>query len=301
LAQKFDYPKTEKQLQDIQDKMFEVSKIARENNIRPSFKGILELVQSEVVIITAIHNIKSNKGSNTAGTDGEIMQVNFLNKPYEEVIEIIRTSLREYKPKLIKRVYIPKPGKTEKRKIGIPSMIDRIIQECLKIVIEPVFEAQFYKHSYGFRPMRSTDLALETITRQVSRTGQVWFIEGDISKFFDSINHRKLLKRIWHMGIKDTRILMIIKEMLKSGVLNEVEVNTDGAIQGGNISPLLANVYLDMFDQWVTKQWTHKKTRYPYKNEYITTKILKRDTNLQTAYLVRYCDDCAPRRRNYVA
>jgi RNA-directed DNA polymerase len=291
LAQKFDYPKTEKQLQDIQDKMFEISKTTKENGERPSFKGILELVQSEVVIITAIHNIKSNKGINTAGTDGNTMQEDFLNKPYEEVIETIKSSLNHYKPRLIRRVYIPKPGKSEKRKLGIPSIIDRIIQECLKIVIEPVFEAQFYKHSYGFRPMRSTDIALEAMTRQVARTGQTWVIEGDISKFFDSINHRKLLKRMWHMGIKDRRILMIVKEMLKSGVMDEVEVTQEGAIQGGNISPLLANVYLDMFDEWVTKQWTHKKTRYQYKDEYITTKILKRDTNLQTAYLVRYCDD----------
>ena len=93
------------------------------------------------------------------------------------------------------------------------------------------------------------------------------------------------------MGVRDRRILMIIKAMLESGVMNEIETSQNGAIQGGNISPLLANVYLDMFDHWVTKQWTHKKTRYKYKNEYITTKILKRDTNLQTAYLVRFSDD----------
>jgi group II intron reverse transcriptase/maturase len=291
LAQKFDYPKTEKQLQEIQDKMFELSKYAKDNHTRPAFKSILEIIQSEVVIITAIHNIKSNKGSNTSGTDGETMQEDFLNKPYGEIIQTIQVSLNSYKPKLIKRVYIPKPGKNEKRKLGIPSIIDRIVQECVRLVIEPIFEAQFYKHSYGFRPMRSTDMALETATRQVSRTGQTWFVEGDICKFFDSINHRKLLKRIWHMGIRDKRILMLIKMMLKSGVMNEIEVNEFGAIQGGIISPLLANIYLDMFDQWITKQWTHKKTRFKYKDEYITTKVLKRDTNLETAYLIRYCDD----------
>lgn len=271
--------------------MFEISKQAKENNTRPAFKSILELVQSETVIITAIHNIKSNKGINTAGTDGETMQNDFLNKPYEEVMEIIKENLTNYKPKLIRRVYIPKPGKSEKRKLGIPSIIDRIIQECIKIIIEPIFEAQFYKHSYGFRPMRSTDFALETVTRQVMRTSQVWFIEGDISKFFDTINHRKLLKRMWHMGIKDRRVLMIIKAMLKAGVLDEIEVNNVGAVQGGNLSPLIANLYLDMFDEWVTKQWTYKKTRYPYKNEYVARRVLKRDTKLQSAYLVRYCDD----------
>jgi len=200
-------------------------------------------------------------------------------------------SLKKYKPKLIRRVYIPKANKNEKRKLGIPSILDRIIQECIRIVIEPIFEAQFYKHSYGFRPMRSTDMALETITQQVARTGQTWFVEGDIKKYFDTINHRILLKRIWHMGIKDRRILMIIKEMLKSGVMDEIDINPEGINQGGIISPLLANIYLDIFDQWVAKQWTYKKTKTKYKDEYVARKVLKRDTNLQTAFLVRYGDD----------
>ena len=127
----------------------------------PRFKGLLEIISSETVILSAIHNIKANQGSQTPGSDGETMRENILEKDYPEVISRVQAALKDYHPDPVRRVYIPKPGKTEKRPLGIPAVIDRIIQECVRIVIEPILEAQFFAHSYGFRPMRDAHMALE--------------------------------------------------------------------------------------------------------------------------------------------
>ena len=117
--------------------------------------------------------------------------------------------------------------------LTVPTIRDRIVQECIKIVLEPIFEAQFYRYSFGFRPMRDTQMALKNIIDYVHRTGYHWFVEGDISKCFDRINHGILLKRLYHMGVKDTRVLQIIKAMLKAGIIGECEINDDGTPQGG--------------------------------------------------------------------
>jgi RNA-directed DNA polymerase len=134
---------------------------------------------------TAIHNIKSNKGSETAGSDGETMREHILEQDYPDIIARVQQSLTRHRPKLIRRVLIPKPGKTEKRKLGIPAIIDRITQECVKMIIEPILEAQFFQHSYGFRPMRDAHMALERTLRIVHDTGYHWIVEGDIAKFSD--------------------------------------------------------------------------------------------------------------------
>jgi group II intron reverse transcriptase/maturase len=186
--------------------------------------------------------------------------------------------------------YIDKPGKAEKRPLGIPTIRDRIVQECMRIVLEPIFEAQFFAHSYGFRPMRDAPMALERAKLLVHHTGYHWIVEGDISKCFDRINHAILLKRLYHIGIKDRRVLQIIKAMLKTGIMDECEVNEEGTPQGGLISPLLANVYLDIMDEWITKQWETKKTEYPFPKPYRKYKGLRR-TALNPGFLVRYADD----------
>lgn len=134
----------------------------------------------------------------------------------------------------------------------------------MRIVLEPIMEAQFFAHSYEFRPMRDTAMALARTTDLAHRTGYHWIVEGDISKCFDRIDHGILLKRLYHIDVKDRRVLQIIKAMLKAGVMDECEVNEEGTPQGGLISPLLANVYLDILDKWVTEQWERKKTQYPY-------------------------------------
>jgi len=285
-----DVPKDETQLRELLNHLYQKSKQAKEIGKRPRFKGLLEIISSEIVILTAIHNIKSNKGSQTPGSDGLVMQENVLEKDYNAVISKVQEMFKDYKPKPIRRKWIPKPGKSEKRPLGILAIYDRIIQECVRIVIEPILEAQFYEHSYGFRPMRDPHMAMERITDIVHKTGYHWIIEGDISKFFDNVNHTRLIKILWNKGIRDRRVLMIIKKMLKAGIMNEMEENPLGTPQGGIISPLLANAYLDVFDQWIASQWTHKKTKHKYSYQDSKIRALKK-TNLKPAYLIRYADD----------
>ena len=290
MAQQFDYPKTETELRALLDKLYQQSREAREAGERPAFKGLLEIMSAEATIVTAIHNIKSNHGSDTPGVDNKTMKRDYLQKSYKWVINDIRAAFEKYEPQKVRRKYIDKPGKKEKRPLGIPTIRDRIVQECMRIVMEPIMEAQFFEHSYGFRPMRDTAMALERLNFITFHTGYYWFVEGDISKCFDHIDHATLLRRLYHMGIKDRRVLQIIKQMLKAGVLDECEVNKEGTMQGGIISPLLANVYLDIMDEWVTKQWELKHTEHAYNQDSAKRRALKK-TNLVPGFLVRYADD----------
>lgn len=290
MAQQFDNPKTETELRVTLDEIFRISKESYTNGERPSFKGLLEIMSAEATIVTAIHNIKSNHGSNTPGTDGKKMRDDYLYKPYEWVIEDIQKSFKRFEAQPIRRVYIDKPGKKEKRPLGIPTIHDRIIQECMRIVLDPLCEAQFFNHSYGFRPYRETAMALERINVITHASGYHWIVEGDISKCFDRIDHHILIKRLYHIGVKDRRVLMIIKSMLKAGIMECCEVNEEGTPQGGLISPLLANVYLDMMDEWITKQWENKTTSHHYAHQQGKYAAL-RNTRLIPYFLVRYADD----------
>ena len=214
-----------------------------------------------------------------------------LQRPYNDVIDTTQKNTAQHKPKLIRRQFIPKPGKQEKRPLGIPACEDKIIQECVRIIIEPILEAQFFAHSYGFRPMRDTHMAMERVVSLVHNTGYYWIVEGDIKNYFGTINHNKLLGQLWHLGIRDTRVLMIIKEMLEAGVMDEMETNGMGAQQGGVISPLLSNVYLNAFDWKIAKAWEEKKTKHPYQRKAARLEALRKRSHLRPAYLIRYADD----------
>lgn len=301
MVQQFKVPETESELRQLQDKLYSITKEQTETGTFSGFRGLLEIMASETVIMTAIHNIKANKGAETAGTDGRTMRADILQQDYTQIVTKVQRSFQNYHHIPVRRKWIPKPGKSEKRPLGIPAIIDRIIQECVRIVLEPIMEAQFFKHSYGFRPWRDAHMALERVKDQVSRVGYYWIVEGDISKFFDNVNHTILIKKLWHMGVRDRRVLMVIKAMLKAGIMGEVSENPLGTPQGGIISPLLANVYLHSMDEWITREWENKKTRTTYSSSRNQYQSLHRYSNLKPAYLVRYADDCAPRRRVQVA
>ena len=290
MAQQFDCPKTETQLREILDNLYQHSKEVYDAGGRPVFKGLLEIMSAETTIMTAIHNIKSNHGSETPGVDGKRMRKDYLEKPFQWVVKDIQKAFAHFEAQKIRRKYIDKPGKAEKRPLGIPTIRDRIVQECMRIVLEPILEAQFFAHSYGFRPMRDAAMALERIDIIMHNSGHYWIVEGDISKCFDRIDHSILIKRLYHMGVKDRRVLQIIKAMLKAGVMDECEVNEEGTPQGGLISPLLANAYLDIMDEWVSKQWEEKKTRHQYARSDGKCHALQK-TALIPGYLVRYADD----------
>lgn len=291
MAKKFKAPKSETELKKIQDEMYRITSKCIESKEIPKFKGLVEIMSSEVVIMTAIHNIKANKGSKTPGIDQKIIDKDYLQKDYYEVVTDIQNSFTNYKPDMVRRKWIPKPGKQEKRPLGIPTIKDRIVQECVRLIIEPILEAQFFQHSYGFRPWRDTHMALERVKDQVHRIGYYWIVEGDISRFFDNVNHTILIKKLYHMGIADRRILMIIKEMLKAGIMDECKKNELGTPQGGIISPILANVYLHQMDKWITREWENKVTQNNYSSKRNQYQSLHRYSNLKPAYLIRYADD----------
>jgi group II intron reverse transcriptase/maturase len=280
--------KTDSDVKAIQDKLFKESKDGNRN-----FYGLLELAKSPAIILTAIHKIKANKGSNTPGTDGQKIK-DFLEMDYDDVILAVQSRFTNYTPEKIRRKLIPKPGKSDLRPLGIPAMIDRIVQEVIRSVIEPILEAQFFDHSYGFRPMRDASHAIARVHHILWQAKCTWAIEGDIKGFFDNIDHNILLKKLWKMGIKDKRILMIIKKMLKAGILGEIETNPLGTPQGGIISPLLANVYLHDFDEFVASHWEAHPEIANYKDKWAFFTVKTRPKFRQQYpryYLIRYADD----------
>ena len=131
-----------------------------------TFTGLLEAMYSEITVVTAVHNIKSNKGSKTAGVD-KIKMDRYLQMPRDELILLIQSCFKNYKPKPARREYIDKGG-GKKRPLGIPTIPDRIIQECMRIILEPVCEAKFYPHSYGFRPYRAQKHAIRDIVNVIN-------------------------------------------------------------------------------------------------------------------------------------
>lgn len=257
------------------------------------FTGLLEAIADEITIVTAIHNIKSNKGSKTSGVD-KIKMDKYLQMPKEEVIKLLKSSVYAYKPKPAKRVYIEKSN-GQKRPLGIPTILDRIIQECVRIVLEPIFEAKFYPHSYGFRPYRAQKHAVRGIVNVIngsckSKDQPLWAVEGDIKGCFDSINHRILLQKVWKMGIHDKRVIKILSEMLKAGYIEyDVFKNDDkGTPQGGILSPLLANVYLNDFDWYVGRKYVEPHRKCKHKGN--DTRRLKW-SGVTPKYNFRYADD----------
>ena len=291
MIQKLNIPITEQDLKDIQDYLYKTTKTNIEKGSIPSWKNLVEIMSAESTILTAIHNIKSNKGSKTPGVDGKKMQEDILELSYDRVISLVQNKFKNYKSNLIRRVYIPKKNKNEKRPLGIPSILDRIVQECIRLILDPIAEAQFHEHSYGFRSYRDAKHAKARIEFLLKYTKYRWVIEGDISKFFDKVNHRRMLEILWDLGVRDRRLLMIIKEMLKAGIFNEIIINDMGTPQGGILSPLLANCYLNKLDQFVNKQWWKKKTKTAYAQDKNRLKALSKRSNLKPAYIVRYADD----------
>ena len=277
----------ETDLKKLLDLLYEKSKTG---NV---FTGLLEAITDEVVIVTAIHNIKSNKGSKTTGVD-KIKMDKYLQMPKDEVIYLVKKSICDYKPKPAKRVYIDK-GNGKKRHLGIPTILDRIVQECIRIIIEPICEARFYPHSYGFRPYRSQKHAIRGIVNVInanykSKDQPFWALEGDIKGCFDNINHRILLKKLWDIGVHDKRVIQIIKAMLSVGYIEYDMLKNDdkGTPQGGILSPLLANVYLNDFDWYVGRKYyePHRKCKYKCND----SRRLKW-SGITPKYNFRYADD----------
>jgi group II intron reverse transcriptase/maturase len=232
------------------------------------FYSLYDKVYSGDVLFESWKRIRANKGC--AGVDGKTIG-EIEENGTGQFLKQIQKDLKEktYKPECIRRVYIPKPN-GDKRPLGIPIIKDRVIQMAVKIVIEPIFEADFQDCSYGFRPKRSAHQSLKKLKGLMNR-GYSQVIDADLKSYFDTIPHSRLLELI-AKRITDKNILKLINLWLKAGVVSEGAIlrnSITGTPQGGVISPLLANIYLNELD----KLW-----RGRYERQF-------------NAYLIRYADD----------
>ena len=281
-------------LQDCFDKLYAKSK---QGDV---FTNLMEIISSEENIRLAYRNIKRNSGGRTSGVDR--LNIKDIEKiPAEKLVEIIRRKLQFYKPKAVRRVEIPKPnGKT--RPLGIPTIIDRLVQQCVLQVLEPVCEAKFHERSNGFRPNRSAEHALAQCYRMVQKQNLHFVVDVDIKGFFDNVNHHKLIRQIWAMGIRDKQLICVIKAMLKAPIVlpdGSIQYPTKGTAQGGVISPLLANIVLNELDWWISSQWESMPTHRIYKNEVKSSGTVGRSSafaalrksRLKEMFIVRYADD----------
>jgi group II intron reverse transcriptase/maturase len=176
-------------------------------------------------------------------------------------------------------------------------MEDRIVQQCIKQVLEPIVEAKFHPHSYGFRPNRGASHAISRAVSLVNMSGLHYVVDVDIKGFFDNVDHGKLLKQMWSMGIQDKRLICIISKMLKAEIEGE-GTPTKGTPQGGILSPLLSNIVLNELDWWISDQWETFKTRKKYeckgdeaKERASKMRALKQSSNMKECFVVRYADD----------
>lgn len=265
-----------------------------------NFKSLMKIIISDDNILLAYRNIKRNSGSLTAGIDGKTIK-DIEKLTTERYLDIVKKRFKFYKPRKVKRTEIPKPnGKT--RPLGIPSIWDRVAQQCILQVLEPICEAKFNPHSHGFRPNRSVEHAIADCAKKMNIIKMGYCVDIDIQGFFDEVWHSKLMRQMWTMGIRDKELLAIIRKMLKAPVVlpnGTIQFPKKGTPQGGILSPLLANINLNEFDWWISEQW---ETRYmsEIKTQYNANgtehmgnhhRKMRSHTKLKEFYIVRYADD----------
>ncbi len=248
---------------DVEEKQRDIAKWSLDEDFR--FNDIYNFITYEDWLKQAYLTVKSNAGSETAGVDGETIS------DFADDAETLESNIRDlsqqldsetYRPDPTRRVYIPK-GNGEKRPLSIPTVRDRIVQEALRMLLEPVYESDFTTHSFGFRPGRSTHDAIDVVQRCFTRLGayKPWVIDADIKGFFDNVDHVTLIQ-ILEDRITQKKVRSLIWRFLKAGVMEsgrQME-SLAGTPQGGILSPLLANIYLNELDHAV-KSFTEETPR----------------------------------------
>lgn len=221
--------------------------------------SLIDKVWSERTLAMAWEKVSANAGS--CGVDN--ITIDYFAKDSQKRLLAVKEQLTKqtYQPQAIKRVWIPKPGSSEQRPLGIPTVKDRVVQTALKMVIEPIFEKEFAPTSHGFRPGRDCKAALREVERLL-HSGHTHVVDVDIKGYFDAIPHAPLMQLVKER-IADGRVLELIEAFLKQGVMSEgIEVESQqGSPQGGVISPLLANIYLNPLD-WLLNKSGHQSARY---------------------------------------
>lgn len=235
----------------------------------------------------AMENILSNKGARTAGIDGITKEDLKAQEKREELVYGIVADIRNkaYRSQPTRRVHILKDN-GKQRPLGIATIRDRVVQEAIRLLLDPIYESRFHKHSYGFRLYRSTHHAALRAKDLIGRRGYTYIVEGDIKACFDEIDHTVLLK-ILRQTVKDESLIKIIRKMLKAGVIDfgELMITDVGVPQGAVVSPLLANVYLNELDNFIDGFWATLPTKYQQRY-----KVGKYDQACP-CFIVRYADD----------
>lgn len=212
------------------------------------FERLYRILFNEEMFYVAYQRIYAKEGNMTPGSDGQIIDNMSLSR-----IENLISALKDesYQPQPSRRVYIPKKN-GKKRPLGVPTFNDKLIQEVVRMILEAIYEGSFEYTSHGFRPNRSCHTALAHIQKEFN--GAKWFVEGDIKGFFDNIDH-ELLIRILKERISDERFIRLIRKFMKAGYVEEWQFHNtySGTPQGGIISPILANIYLDKLDKYINE------------------------------------------------
>src|SRR6266581_3723925 len=249
------------------------------------FGDLYSRLCKEVWLRVAVHHVQQNAGSETAGIDGKTMS-NFRGN-FDGYIEELTTTRKAetFEPCPVRRVYIPKPNSDKKRPLGVPILFDRIVQEALRMILEPIWEADFSVHSYGFRPNRSTYDAIAYIGNRLKGNGSSyqWVIEGDIKSYFDTIPHRRLIKAV-KKRVADRKIRDLLWKFLRAGMMHrgQFEETLTGTPQGGIVSPLLANIYLDALDKYMESKYLKLSD---------SQRSRRREQGKSNFLYVRYADD----------
>jgi len=251
------------------------------------FNDLYNLVADPAFLLVAWDRVRHNKGAKTAGVDGQTAYYVEAVRTVEGFLGELRTQLkdRSFTPVPVRERMIPKPGGKKKRRLGIATVTDRVVQASLKLVLEPIFEADFLPCSYGFRPNRRTHDAVVEVHHFASRSYE-WIVERDITACFDEISHSAVMDRV-RQRVGDKRVLALVKAFLKAGILGEdgrLRDNNTGTPQGGILSPLLSNVALSVLDEHIA-QAPGGPAATPYQ------RAKRRRQGLPNIRLVRYADD----------
>jgi RNA-directed DNA polymerase len=264
------------------------------------FDDLFNFVHDPATLLVAFERVAGNRGANTPGVDGLTVAEVEERTGVPGFLDDLRGALKDgsFRPLPVRERAIPKPGGSGKvRRLGIPTIADRVVQAAVKLVLEPIFEADFLPVSYGFRPRRRAHDAIAEIHMFGSR-GYQWVLDADIEACFDRIDHAALMDRV-RLRVKDKRVLSLVKAFLKAGILTEDAALKDsdtGTPQGGILSPLLANIALQVLDEHVMEPWkpggtmgtTYRRHR-------------RRCNGLPTWRIVRYADLCRGRHKSAYA
>ncbi|HWQ75571.1 MAG TPA: group II intron reverse transcriptase/maturase [Syntrophomonas sp.] len=239
------------------------------SNPQERFTSLIHLINDEM-LITSFYELKAKKA---AGVD-RVTKAMYQEHLEENIADLLRRmKANQYKPQPVKRVYIPKTGNKSKRPLGIPALEDKLVQIAISKILSAIYEKDFLANSYGFRPNRGCHDALRALHEILSRKKANFIVDADITAFFDRVDH-KWMMRCLEVRIRDTKLLRLIARILKAGIMedNQYHASPEGTPQGGNLSPLLANIYL----HYALDLWFEKVVKKHLKGE---------------CYMVRYADD----------